>query len=157
MPVAAFFFSHTYGPGLMAAVGDVVLAASADLTAEARMVAADVTAPTAYADMHSGKEMGAVGVIVPTASAVLSGTALMAAVGKVNEISQDDVTGAVLTAPIEGGLSLRDVLRLLLAVNAGKTTISGSSVAFRDQADTKNRVAASMTGSQRTTIAVDPT
>lgn len=75
---------------------------------------------------------------------------------RVGSFSQDDVTGGVLTAPIEGGLTLRDVLRTLLAVAAGKTTITGSNVAFRDQADTKNRVAATMTGSTRTATTLDP-
>jgi hypothetical protein len=40
-------------------------------------------------------------------------------------------------------------------VAAGQTTIDGSTVAFRDQADTKDRVTATMTGSERTTVALD--
>lgn len=75
---------------------------------------------------------------------------------RVGELSQQDVEGAVLEATVEGDLSLKEVLRILLAVAAGKTSIAGTNVAFRDQADTKNRVAAEMTGSQRTTINLDP-
>ncbi len=59
---------------------------------------------------------------------------------------------------IEGGLSGGDVLRVLLAVAAGKTTITGTSpvvVAFRDQADTKDRVRAEMVGSERDAVTVD--
>lgn len=81
---------------------------------------------------------------------------LLAAI-RVNQVTQTDIESAVMSATVEGGLSLREVLRVLLAVAAGKTTITGSNVAFRDQADTKARVAASMTASQRTTVTIDPT
>jgi hypothetical protein len=59
------------------------------------------------------------------------------------------------TEVIESGYTAEEILRILLAVAAGKTTISGSDVAFRDVADTKDRVAASMTGSERTTVTLD--
>ena len=52
-------------------------------------------------------------------------------------------------------MRVRPLLRLLLAVAAGKTTIDGSTVAFRDQADTTNRVLAEMTGSERTIVTLD--
>ena len=59
------------------------------------------------------------------------------------------------TEVIESGYTAEEILRILLAVAAGKTSISGSDVAFRDVADTKDRVAASMTGSERTTVTLD--
>lgn len=59
---------------------------------------------------------------------------------------------------IEGGLSGAAAMRILLAVAAGKTDIAGSGptvVTFRDQADTKDRVRAEMTGSERGAVTVD--
>jgi hypothetical protein len=65
------------------------------------------------------------------------------------------------TEVIESGYTAEDVLRILFAVAAGKTTITdlgggNATVAFRDQADTKNRILADMTGSERTDITLDP-
>lgn len=59
------------------------------------------------------------------------------------------------TEIIESGLSAAEILRIILSVQAGKTTINGTSVAFRDLDDTKDRVQAEMTGSERTTIILD--
>jgi hypothetical protein len=66
------------------------------------------------------------------------------------------------TEVIESGYTATEVLRILLAVAAGKTDIvdtgSGTAtVTFRDVNDTKNRVSAEMTGSERTTITLNPT
>lgn len=66
------------------------------------------------------------------------------------------------TEVIESGYTATEVLRILLAVAAGKTNIvdlggGTATVTFRNQADTKDRVTADMTGSERTTIAIDVT
>lgn len=62
------------------------------------------------------------------------------------------------TLPIEGGLSGAAILRILLAVAAGKTDIAPGPpvvVTFRDVADTKNRVRAELTGSERDAVTID--
>jgi len=59
------------------------------------------------------------------------------------------------TEIIESGLSAAEILRIILSVQAGKTDITGSTVTFRDVADTKDRVTATMTGSERTSITID--
>lgn len=78
----------------------------------------------------------------------------------VSALSQDDVTGAVLESVVEGTLTLRQALRLLLAVAVGKTDINTSGpspvVTFRDTADSKNRVTATMSGSERASVTLDP-
>jgi hypothetical protein len=79
---------------------------------------------------------------------------------KIGTLTQDDVTGAVMEAQIEAGLTLRQVIRLLAAVAAGKTDIidlggGNATVKFRDLADTKDRINASMTGSKRTSVTRD--
>lgn len=71
------------------------------------------------------------------------------------DLSPATLAAAVWAEVLESGLDAADVMRLLLAVAAGKTDISGTTVTFRDQADTKNRVTAEMTGSERTTVVVN--
>lgn len=71
--------------------------------------------------------------------------------------------GAVATDPwsslIEGAMSAQDVLRILLAVAAGKSIVSsdGVEIKFRDVSDTKDRVRAiaDNTG-QRDAVILDP-
>lgn len=63
---------------------------------------------------------------------------------------------------IEGSYSAKEVLRILSAIAAGKTTIvdlgSGqATVTFRDINDTKNRVVADMMDSERDVVTLDPT
>lgn len=61
----------------------------------------------------------------------------------------------ILNMPIDGAVTLKEALAIILAVVAGKSDIDGTTITFRDVADTKNRVSASMTGSERTTITLD--
>lgn len=61
---------------------------------------------------------------------------------------------------IEGGYTAAELLRLLASVAAGKTSISdlgggSANVLFRDLQDTKNRVDADMTDSDRTNVTLD--
>lgn len=58
---------------------------------------------------------------------------------------------------IENGLSAEQVMRVMLAVLAGKTDVQGQEVIFRDQADTKDRLVALMSASKRQSITIDAT
>lgn len=63
---------------------------------------------------------------------------------------------------IEGGYTAAELLRLLASVAAGKTSINdlgggNANVLFRDLQDTKDRVDADMTGSDRTNVTLDLT
>lgn len=93
-------------------------------------------------------------------SAAINGRGQMAATINVSQLTDADVNGAVLDALIENGVTLKEALRLLLAVAVGKTDIDTSGpnpvVTFRDTADTKNRVTATMSGSERASITLDP-
>ena len=60
------------------------------------------------------------------------------------------------TSVIEGSYTASDLLRILVAVAAGKTTISGTTVTFRDVTDASTIVTAVMNGSQRQTMALTP-
>jgi len=65
-------------------------------------------------------------------------------------------TTEILDMIVEAGIDFQAVLQVLLAVAAGKTSIAATTVTFRDQADTKDRVTATMLGSERTAIVLDP-
>jgi hypothetical protein len=63
-----------------------------------------------------------------------------------------------LLGTVEGGLTLRDVLRILLAVNAGDATgLEGSTMVFKSQDGTVDRVEATYTSGSRNVTSVDPT
>jgi hypothetical protein len=62
---------------------------------------------------------------------------------------------AVLAANVEGSVTIEGALRVLLAVAAGKTDITGTTVTFRDLADAKPRVVAVMAGSERSSVTLN--
>ena len=73
-------------------------------------------------------------------------------------LTQDDVTGAVLTAPIEGGYTLGGVMRLLLAQAAGSATgLEGATPAFKSVDGSKNRIEATYSAGNRTITSLDVT
>jgi hypothetical protein len=158
MPLGSLFALQFFGPGCSSATGTATNTSPlAGLVGEGRIGAVNTIAPTAYARISDGRRLAAVNTAVNSSPlAAIRGDGRIAAVGKVNELTQDDVTGAVLEAEVEAGLSLKKALRLLLSVAAGKTDISGSTVTFRDVNDTTDRVVAGMTGSERTTMTLDP-
>jgi len=160
MPYASLFNNQVYGPGSMAARMVASSSLLAQLEAEAR-AAADLEADaTLAATLQPGRYMAATVV----AAASLSVTAepqvrMRSTVDVAARPSAEDIAQATLNAfLVEQGLSVSDVLRVLLAVAAGKTSIDTSGpvvVTFRDQADTKNRVRAEMDGSERDAVTVD--
>jgi hypothetical protein len=59
---------------------------------------------------------------------------------------------------IEGSLTLEGVLRIILAATGGKShSPAAGQRAYRDQADTKNRILAQVSAGDRTTVTLDPT
>lgn len=62
-----------------------------------------------------------------------------------------------LLGTVEGTLTLRDVMRVLLAVNAGDATgLESGTMVFKSQDGTKDRVEATYSSGARTVTAVDP-
>lgn len=97
-----------------------------------------------------------------TVAAGINGRGQMEATINVSQLTDSDVNGAVLDALIEDGMTVKQALRLLLSVAVGKTTITdlgggSAEVVFRDVNDTKDRVTASMIGSERSSVDVDKT
>jgi hypothetical protein len=157
VPQAANFLTYGVAAGAMVTTGTPLVIPTLNATAKANSVVnASGSVPLARATRLVNSPLVTTG-SGSVAQALPKANARVAALIQVNTLSQDAVTGAVLEAPVEGSISLKEALRLLLAVAVGKTTISGSTVTFRDLADTKARITASMTGSERTTITRDAT
>lgn len=68
----------------------------------------------------------------------------------VNSLSQDDVTGAVLDVPVEGTITLRQAMRLLLAYAGGNATGLDSNPAFKSLDGSKTRLAGTISAGART-------
>lgn len=69
----------------------------------------------------------------------------------------EENAAATIAALIEGGLTVRDVLRLVLAVTAGDATgLEGSNMVFKSLDGTKNRVEATYSGGARDVTTRDP-
>lgn len=85
-------------------------------------------------------------VTVPTVTNLTNSVALSAA-----------AVDAILDEVVEGTYTLRQMMRITFAIVAGKSSGGGSStVAFRDVADTKNRVSATVDSSgNRTAVTID--
>jgi hypothetical protein len=110
--------------------------------------------------------LGAVIDAIATASVTFSSSATARATGALagditpfTELSPQSLASAVWSQILESSLDAGAVMRLLLAVAAGKTDIDTSGpdpiVTFRDTTDSVNRVVATMTGSERTTVTLD--
>lgn len=159
MPLASWYSLHFYGE-----------AASAMVTA-----GAGEAIPSANATARMGEVVQGAG-SVPLAKAtrlrnsplVTTGTGAMvralpkararpAMLVKIGELSQDDVTGAVLEAPVEGDVTLKQALRLVLAYIAGDATGLDGNPAFKSLDGTKDRIAGTISGGSRTVTTVDPT
>jgi len=69
----------------------------------------------------------------------------------------EENAAAAIAALIEGGLTLRDVLRIVLSVTAGDATgLEGASMTFKSIDGTKNRVEATYAAGDRTVTGRDP-
>lgn len=161
MPAAAFFFHHAYGPHAAALVadpgtGDMPLAAPVQTVRAAVAVVGTGDAPLLrpYRMRDAGMAGDGAGLLhaATPRKSVRAGLEVL-----VSGLSADDVTGAVLEAPIEGSLSLKHVLRVLLAHAAGNATGLDGNPAFKSLDGSKTRVAGTISGGTRTITSLDGT
>jgi hypothetical protein len=159
MPAGAFFAFHLYGPAMGAMLSnDSIGTVAGDVSATARATGTLsgqglVTNAKATRLRNQPCTITAQGLMT---QALPKAAARVAAVIKVNELSQDDVTGAVLEAKVEGSLSLKEAIRLLLAVAAGDATgLEGSAPVFKSQDGTKNRIEATYAAGERNVTLLD--
>ena len=110
--------------------------------------------------------LGALIDAIAAATFALTGTATPTAIGTLagditpfTELSPENLANAVWTRIIESGFTAEEIMRLLASVAVGKTDIDTSGidpvVTFRDLDDTKDRVTATMLGSERATVVLD--
>ena len=71
-----------------------------------------------------------------------------------------DIAGEFFATMIDGTFTMRDVLKILAAVSAGKSSVidlggGASTISFRDLSDTTDRVVSDMTSSERTNVTLD--
>jgi hypothetical protein len=162
MPAAAFFFHHTYGPaaGAMVTGADAETQATLSGYAKAQHVGGGAGSMPLAKATRLVSSLTVINGAATTTYLPMKARARAASVIKVNELSQDDVTGAVLEALIEPGLTLRQALRLVAAATAGKLTGGGSTeVTIRNAvADSKDRIVATVdSNGNRTAIDYDLT
>lgn len=119
MPYAAFFTQHYY-PGAMSIRDTSVPTASVDARGIGRMSVFNTSvASSPRMFLVATRFLSLLDITAPTASLVMKGIGRMSLLGKVNELSQDDVTGAVWEVEVEPGKSFRDAILELLAGGGG--------------------------------------
>lgn len=100
-------------------------------------------------------------VLVPNTT--LTAKAFMeASAGGPEELSAQGLANAVWERALDSGYTAEEIMRILAAVAAGKTSITdlgggNATVVFRDLGDSKDRITASMSGSERTSLTLDET
>jgi hypothetical protein len=154
-----------------AALG-LILSAVAALTGSATL-SADILGKleAAAALAGSGDITAALGALAGLAAGLTgTGTSTADATAKAFLSSDIVVTGDILSTAnigdavwarvIESGITAEEVVRILLAVAAGKSEVTdlgggAATVVFRDQADALDRVTATMASSDRTAVVID--
>jgi len=150
-----------YGPHCASAVGAAAPSSSPaatgelDLTANARGIATAYATSASLTDGRSGDAVGRASSSGASATGEVSARAN--AVGKVNELTQGDVASALQSLPIEGSLTLRDVMRLLLSVASGDATGLDGNPAFKSADGSKTRLAGTISSGNRTITTKDAT
>lgn len=106
--------------------------------------------PAALTSGRIDASVGAMAAGVVTASAVATGAIDADALAA-------DAVDEILDEVVEGSLTMRQVLRLVLSALAGKAAGGGTTtVTFRDNADSKNRISATVDASgNRTAVTLD--
>jgi hypothetical protein len=105
-------YSHWYGPGLMGAcVATVSLSDDLLARAEVRLGTENTVTPDEYLNLLKGNKMAVENTVSPDDSLLVRANTGLAVVSKVNELTQDDIIGAVLTTQIAPGLTFSDALK----------------------------------------------
>jgi hypothetical protein len=158
MPLAATFALQWYGPACAAmvvsdAAGTAQIAARRTIAPALQVEGVGTAQLRPYRGRRAALQVEGVGTLQMRPARQLRAGLRVA----VNELSQDDVTGAVLEAPVEGNLTVRQALRLMLSVLAGDATgLDGPSAAFKSLDGSKSRVTATLAAGARTVTGRDP-
>lgn len=158
MPLASWFGLHWYGEAASAMVSGGTGVALPSAKASAR--AGQVTQGIGSVPFAKPTRLRNSPVVTTGAGALVralpKARARPAMLMKIGALSQDDVTGAVLEAQVEGDVTLKQALRLVLAYVAGNATGLDGNPAFKSLDGTKDRIAGTISGGNRTVSTVDP-
>jgi hypothetical protein len=112
MPLAPLWSIHFYGPGLMGAcIATVDPEEDLTVRAEVRLGTENTVNPDEYLNLLKGNKMAVENTVSPDDSLLVRANTGLAVVSKVNELTQDDIIGAVLTTQIAPGLTFSDALK----------------------------------------------
>ena len=143
------------GSGAITAPLMAIFSAAASLSGSGTVSAASIQALA-----HMVSDVTGLGIVSasPTAKAFMSADIEIVDTGAA--LTASDVAIAVWDRVAEGAFTYADLVRILAAVAAGQTTIvdnggGTATVTFRDVNDTKDRVVAEMTGSERVSLTLD--
>jgi hypothetical protein len=69
--------------------------------------------------------------------------------------SLDSNFSKLLNVKIDGTITLKQALQIILSESAGKRTRTGNNIVFRDISDTKNVISGTLSGHDRTFVSVN--
>ena len=100
--------------------------------------------------------LGAAGVTFSSSGTATAIGVLEGDITPFTELSPQNLAQAVLDASVEGDVKLAEVLRILLAYAAGDATGLDGSPAFKSRDGSKDRLAGTIAGGERTITTFDP-
>jgi hypothetical protein len=155
-------------PITFSATGDA--AAIAALAGSASITLTGAATASAVFAMSGSSSFAFSAAADPTAVASISGNASITFAGQADPLTLvwmvaepidtaltvDAIAAAVMSSAVESGLTVTEALRLMSAALAGKVTVDGTSVIFRDVNDTTDRITATVTSDgDRTAVTLD--
>lgn len=132
--------------------------ATASVTAALNATGTAAGTSTASADLVAKGNMAGTAAGSCTPTATLTGIGALAGTSSTaSELSPQSLAEAVMTALVETGMSTREALQVILAANGGKVLdAETSTIRFRDTADTKDRITATVdSNGNRTSVTLD--
>ena len=151
---------------LEAALSAAIVASNALLAAVAGMSATGLSAAIEATNAAMGAVVSMVSALSAqgafTNAANFATANISADISSTTVLSPQSLANAVWEQALEGSLTSTEVMRLLLSVATGKTDIvdlggGAATVTFRDVGDSKNRVTATMAGSERAAVLLNAT
>jgi hypothetical protein len=168
--VGSSSITFTVGPSQLELIVSASGSATATWTLSGTLAAAvGLTGASSITFTVGPTTLGAIIDALGTSPVTFVGSATVRATGNLagditpfTTLSPENLAQKVWQYVLEAGYSAEECVRILTAVAAGKTDITNlgggnATVVFRDLGDTKDRVDADMTGSERTTITLDVT
>lgn len=158
MPLASWFPLHWYGPDLFHAVdGGEALSPVMDVRVTYDVRVLDTATNDSFAYVTNGTRIGCLSEATGPDFVFAQTNSDVRTISDPSNFSPGELADGVGSIPIEAGLNLTEAIRLMLAALAGK--VSGAettTITFRNPADTKDRIVATVDASgNRTAVTTD--